>query len=276
MNGSVLSIPEVERFVGLDKNALGLSEVHAEVWEGFIFVNLAGTPDSSLADFLGEAGTRFAGFPFGTMTAAYRYRTLLKCNWKVAQDAFSEGYHVPTIHAGSFPGSFDTKLINARFYGPHRSAGAALIMSEQPKPVAALTHRFANTSVAKPGQRGNIPEAINPGQNPKFGFDLCVFFPNFLMHVTEGFYFTHQFWPLSVDETLWEGVQYFVPPKDAGERFAHEYGQVLQRNAWLEDTATMEDTHEALKSGVRKEIYLQEGEVLIRHHMKVIEDMLRA
>ncbi len=275
MNGSVLSIPEVERFIGLDQGALGLPEVHADVWEGFIFVNLAETPDSSLADFLGEAGTRFAGFPFGSMTAAYRYRTVLNCNWKVAQDAFSEGYHVPTIHAGSFPDSFDTKLINARFYGPHRSAGASLIMSEQPKPVAALSHRFANTSVAKPGQRGNIPESINPGQNPKFGFDLCVFFPNFLMHVTEGFYFTHQFWPLSVDKTLWEGVQYFVPPKNAGERFAHEYGQVLQRNAWLEDTATMEDTHEALKSGVRKEIYLQEGEILIRHHMKVIESMLR-
>jgi phenylpropionate dioxygenase-like ring-hydroxylating dioxygenase large terminal subunit len=276
MDGSVLSIPEIDRFVDLDRQSLALPEVHAEVWEGFVFVNLAPRPTSTLKDYLGEAGTRFAGFPFETMTAAYRYRTVLKCNWKVAQDAFSEGYHVPTIHAGSFPGSFDTKLLNVRLYGPHRSAGAAQIMDEKPKPVAALAHGFANTSIAKPGQRSNIPEAINPGQNPNFGFDLCVFFPNFLLHVTEGFYFTHQFWPLSVDETLWEGVQFFVPPQNAGERFAHEYGQVLQRNAWLEDTATMEDTHAALKSGVRKEIHLQEGEVLIRHHMKVIEEMLNA
>lgn len=275
-DGSVLSIPEVERFADLDHRALALPEVHAEVWEGFVFVNLAAEPATGLHEFLGDAGTRFTGFPFETMTATYRYRTVLKCNWKVAQDAFSEGYHVPTIHAGSFPDSFDTKLLNVRLYGPHRSAGAFQLMSEQPKPVAALVHGFAHTSVAKPGQRSNIPEAINPGQNPNFGFDLCVFFPNFLLHVTEGFYFTHQFWPLSVDETLWEGVQFFAPPRNAGERFAHEYGQVLQRNAWLEDTATMEDTHQALKSGVRKEIHLQEGEVLLRHHMKVVEDMLRA
>ena len=48
------------------------------------------------------------------------------------------------------------------------------------------------------------------------------------------------------------------------ERFSQEYGQVLQRNAWLEDTATMEDTHAALKSGAKQQLQLQDGEILIR------------
>ncbi len=87
-------------------------------------------------------------------------------------------------------------------------------------------------------------------------------------------YFTHQFTPIDVNHTLWEGVQYFTPPKNAGERFSHEYGQVLQRNAWLEDTATMEDTHQALKSGAKKQLQLQDGEILIRHTLEVIEEIL--
>lgn len=91
----------------------------------------------------------------------------------------------------------------------------------------------------------------------------------------DGLYFTHQFEPIAVDKTLWEGIQYFRPPQNAGERFSHEYGQVLQRNAWLEDTATMEATHTALKSGAKRFMHLQDHEVLIRHSYKAVDDYIK-
>ena len=51
---------------------------------------------------------------------------------------------------------------------------------------------------------------------------------------------------------------------------------MLQRNAWLEDTATMEDTHAALKSGAKSQMYLQDGEILIRHLLHVVDAMINA
>ena len=114
------------------------------------------------------------------------------------------------------------------------------------------------------------------GTDPRHAFELAVLFPNFLVHILEGMYFTHQFTPIDVDQTLWEGIQYFAPPRNVGERFSHEYGQVLQRNAWLEDTATMEDTHAALKSGAKKRLYLQDGEIMIRHLLQTVDDFINS
>ena len=41
------------------------------------------------------------------------------------------------------------------------------------------------------------------------------------------------------NKTLWEGKYYVRPAKTNSQRWALEHAQCLQRNAWLEDTATM-------------------------------------
>ena len=115
---------------------------------------------------------------------------------------------------------------------------------------------------------------MNPDHDPEFVFDQTGIFPNYLIDVSEGLYFTHQFWPLSIDKTLWEGIQYSPPARSAGERFSQEYGQVLQRNAWLEDTGTMEANQIALSSGGKKVFRFQEGEVMLRHSYRVIEEFV--
>ena len=38
----------------------------------------------------------------------------------------------------------------------------------------------------------------------------------------------------------------------------------------------MEDTHEALLSGVLKEIHLQDDEILLRHAFKCVDERVRA
>lgn len=274
--GRLTDVPQEEEFFDSFKRCEnGLAPVAVQVWEGFVFAHLDPQPPQSLTDFLGEAGTRYSGFPFGEMTAVYSYRTVLNCNWKVAQDAFSEAYHVSTIHAGSFPDGFAAKIWDVELFGPHRSS--AVYMTEQgpkPTPAAGLAYRLGTSSIAKPGARTELPPRINPRRDPTFAFDLAVLFPNFLVHVMDGLYFTHQFEPIAVDKTLWEGIQYFRPPRNAGERFSHEYGQVLQRNAWLEDTATMEATHTALRSGAKKVMHLQDHEILIRHSYKAVDEYI--
>src|SRR5262249_62399674 len=53
LDGALNFVQQETEFFDLDKADYGLVPVHCEVWEGFIFVNLAKEPEQSLKEFLG-------------------------------------------------------------------------------------------------------------------------------------------------------------------------------------------------------------------------------
>jgi len=76
-----------------------LSAVRAQVWRGFVFVCLdPTTPD--LMEWLGD----FPAFCEAYPSDGYRFhsRTVrrMAMNWKIYNDNFLEGYHVPLVHPG--------------------------------------------------------------------------------------------------------------------------------------------------------------------------------
>ncbi len=276
--GRLTGVPDEELFHNFVKAENGLMPVRTGLWQGFIFASVDTSCDQSLTDYLGDFGKRLEGFPYATMKARYAYETEIKCNWKVALDAFSEAYHVNTIHGQSYPDTFTGKnnplchLPEVRFYGPHRSCIVYGNPDHRPSPAAKVAYRFGETVTKRSGTQNDLPEGVNPTHSSEFGFDLGVIFPNLILHVLPGMWFTHQFWPLAPDRTFWEGRAYWPVATTPGQRFAQEFNNTVLRNAWLEDTATMEATQEALSSGVKKYFHLQEQEILIRHSYKVLED----
>ncbi|WP_454696459.1 aromatic ring-hydroxylating oxygenase subunit alpha [Achromobacter aegrifaciens] len=274
--GKLIQVPEQERFAPCwEKESHGLSPIHTDVWEGFIFINLSETPESSLRDYLGDLGQHLLGYPFAAMDRCFSYHTMLDCNWKIALDAFSEAYHVSTIHAGSFPNVFSTGLADVELFGDHRTTGVCLTLDAEPTPVAKAANGITGASLVAKRAASMLPPSVNPGRREDFSFELSVVFPNILIHVSEGIWFTHQFWPVAHDKTLWEGKYYVPEPRTNSERWAVEFAQVLQRNAWLEDTATMEDTHAALASGAKATMVLQDEEILLRHGYHVLEKYMK-
>jgi phenylpropionate dioxygenase-like ring-hydroxylating dioxygenase large terminal subunit len=275
--GALVSVPEEERFYEcFDKSASGLTPIHVDIWEGFIFINLAASPAQALLEYLGDYADHFAGFPYADLNYCFTYHTTLNCNWKVAHDAFAEAYHVPTIHAGSFPNSFSTGLEHVKLMGHHRTTAVCLSLNATPTPVAGMANARARGSVVSKSATSMLPPTINPDHREDFAFELSVIFPNTLLHVANGIWFTHQFWPISHNKTLWEGKYYVAEPKSYSERWALEHAQVLQRNAWLEDTATMEATQAAMESGAKRFMHLQDEEILVRHGYHVLENFMAA
>lgn len=273
--GKLIQVPEENRFPPcLHKESGGLTPVHTDVWEGFIFINLAKQPDVSLSEYLGEIGKHLGAYPYSSMPQCFSYHTTLDCNWKIALDAFSEAYHVSTIHAGSFPNVFSSGLADVELFGDHRTTGICLTLNASPTPVSKISNELSGASLVS--QRGSsmLPHGVNPGRRDDFAFELSVVFPNILIHISEGIWFTHQFWPIAHNKTLWEGKYYVKAPESNSQRWAIEYAQVLQRNAWLEDTATMEDTHAALESGAKSHMFLQDEEILLRHGYSVLEQYM--
>ncbi|MDE8652516.1 aromatic ring-hydroxylating oxygenase subunit alpha [Novosphingobium album (ex Liu et al. 2023)] len=112
----------LEEFVG-DKDQLGLIEVPADIFAGFLFLN----PDRAaapLGETLGEAAELLAPYRLEEMVpCGLNVREGLKCNWKVIMDAFQEGYHVQGIHPELVP-AMDESQERYRFLGDHSVATA--------------------------------------------------------------------------------------------------------------------------------------------------------
>lgn len=99
-----------------------LKPVKVGVWGGWVFINM--DPDSeSLESFLGEAKTILDPFEMDRMRYVWRKRIVMPCNWKTAQEAFMEGYHVQTTHRQLLPYMDD--YTQSRAYGRHAMFGYA-------------------------------------------------------------------------------------------------------------------------------------------------------
>lgn len=274
-DGTLLSVPQEENFYDdFDKSNNSLTAVHCETWSGFIFINVSDNPQQTLHDFLGEYRQHFKGYPFNEMGYEYSFTTELNCNWKVAHDAFTEAYHVNTIHAGSFPNVFSGELEDVKLMGPHRTSAVYLSKNGRPTAMSTLANSLAKGSLVANHGESMLPPTINPERRTDFSFELSVMFPNTLVIATESIWFTLQFWPVEQNKTLWESRYYVQKPQTYSELWALEYSIVIQRNAWLEDTATMEATQRAMESGAKKWQNLQDHEILIRHATHVVNQFV--
>lgn len=84
-----------------------LRSVQVDTWGGFVFINLDPTA-APLADFLGTLPEHFERWPLEKRYKQVHVAKVLRCNWKVAQEAFMESWHVVATHAQLLPGIGDT------------------------------------------------------------------------------------------------------------------------------------------------------------------------
>lgn len=102
LEGELKQVPSPEQFPDLDAEKMRLPEVKVDCWGGFVFINM--DPDAEpLADFVGTFGDEFARAPLDERVKRVHVRKILGANWKVAQEAFMEGYHVFTTHPQNIP-----------------------------------------------------------------------------------------------------------------------------------------------------------------------------
>lgn len=97
LDGSLKEIPCEWDFPSVDPCEYHLPEVKIGRWGGFIFIN----PDENatpLEDHLGNLSDHFTLLPFEQRYKTAHVAKILRCNWKVAQEAFSEAYHVVATH----------------------------------------------------------------------------------------------------------------------------------------------------------------------------------
>jgi nitrite reductase/ring-hydroxylating ferredoxin subunit len=106
--GAVLDHEDWDGCPDMDAKSLRLPAVQVDTWGGFVFVNMDPAAPS-LRDFLGPVVDHLDCFEFEKMRYRWYKSVRLPCNWKVAQEAFDEGYHVSATHPQILPTQGDDR-----------------------------------------------------------------------------------------------------------------------------------------------------------------------
>lgn len=88
---------------------VALREVHHRIYAGFVFINFDRNPQD-FDEFIAPVRELIDGLAIEHMHHYWWKALPVEANWKVAQEAFFEGYHVPATHPQLEPDAADAVL----------------------------------------------------------------------------------------------------------------------------------------------------------------------
>ncbi|QDK35585.1 SRPBCC family protein [Sphingomonas sp. IC081] len=280
--GDVVDIPDEEQFFDIDRRTLGLLPIAIDFWEGFIFVNLDETPHLTLDEQLGGLKEELAGYPFSTYSPIFGYEGEVGCNWKLSVDSQVEGYHAVTLHRRTLGNSLGGQknpmihMLDFSAFGENHRLSMPAGANPTRGPIDELAAKYGPSIRSyNSGQIVDMPRGVNPTRDKEWAADIYFVFPNFWIALFDGQYQTHNFWPVSVSRMYQRINMYSTEPETAAQAFAVEYARVMSSNVWLEDFSTLEDCQAVAESGVIKQFYFQDQEVLCRRLHETVERIIR-
>ena len=282
--GDLEFVQQPEEFFDLDPKNSGLVRVHCDVWNGFIFINLADEPRRTLREFLGPMVTALDGYPFDRMTEWYEFTADNRSNWKLFADAFQEYYHVPGLHPQQIPNAVRTgkgfECAHFQLDGPHRmvSTGGArrwTLPAEFMYPIERIT-RSGLVGPWESPDLGEMPPGLNPGRVEPWGIDNFQIFPNIEILIYRGWYLLYRYWPTSYNTHRFEGMLCYQPARNVRERVEHEVSSVVFKEFALQDAGMLTGTQTALEQAYRSAgitgFPVNDQEILVRHFHKAVAD----
>jgi phenylpropionate dioxygenase-like ring-hydroxylating dioxygenase large terminal subunit len=107
VDGSLKDVPAQWDLPHVTEEAFHLPELRVGTWAGFVFIN----PDPNaepLEDFIGELADQFERWDLGNRYVQAHVAKEIRANWKIAQEAFCEAFHVNATHPQILPYIGDT------------------------------------------------------------------------------------------------------------------------------------------------------------------------
>jgi len=217
LDGRLIGAPHMDQVPDFDKADYSLHAVNLALWEGLIFVNLAGSP-TPLEEWFAPLNGKFSHWNLPKLRAAKRIEYDVKANWKLMFENYSECYHCPGVHPMlskvSPYDSAENDLIEGPFLGGFMkiNKGAGLTMSSK--------------ACALPvGKIENLQQV--------FYYSI---FPNMLLSLHPEYVMVHQLWPQSPERTLILCDWFFHPDAFNRSDFkpddAIEFWDMTNRQDW--------------------------------------------
>ncbi len=106
--GRLQDIPAVWDFPHVDAETFSLPEAQVGEWAGFVFINPDPDNTETLHEFLGGIVDQFSVWDLERRYKQAHVAKIVPANWKIAQEAFCEAYHVNATHPQVMPYLGDT------------------------------------------------------------------------------------------------------------------------------------------------------------------------
>ncbi len=106
LDGSLKQVPCQWDFPQIEPDEFRLPELPVGTWAGFVFIN----PDPGcrpFEEFIGVLPAHFERWDLANRYVEVHVAKLIGANWKIAQEAFSEAFHVVATHPQLLPGIGD-------------------------------------------------------------------------------------------------------------------------------------------------------------------------
>lgn len=310
IDGDLKSIPCRWDFEHVADSAFKLPEVKCESWGGFIFINMdENAPD--LRRYMGVLAEHFDGpWDLGRRHVVLHVEKELPTNWKAAQEAFLEAYHVMETHAHLVPFVADA---NAQYdlYGDHVSRFVHAFgkpsphLANPPSEQAILDHMgvMPKGTELPPNvtARAAVSQYLRETLSQAWGVDLAGYsdsemldsieyhlFPNMCLFPGIGLPMIYRFRPLGMDisKTLFEilflkplpeGAEAPLPPEPIRITAEQSFTEVPGMDRALaeiydQDTGNLELQNKGFYSSKKRgETLGSYQEVRIRHFNQILD-----
>ena len=212
-----------------------LNRVHAELWDGHIFINLSAEP-APLAAQLEDIPQKFEHWQMAELRTYRSVTYNVKANWKLIMLNYNECLHCPILHPAL---SAISHYLSGENDQPHRGyLGGSMAFQGGAK------------TMSKDGElrRDYLPGLTAEERRRVYYYSIV---PNLLLSLHPDYVMTHTLWPRAVDHTDIVCEWHFHPAEMAKANFEGDDAV----NFW--DSTNREDWNisELSQAGIKSRVY---------------------
>jgi Rieske 2Fe-2S family protein len=203
LDGRLVGAPHMDEVPHFRKEDYPLHRVHADVWDGHLFVNTSETP-RPLVTQLADLPGKFRAWKMQDLRLGHRIEYDVRANWKLIIQNYNECLHCPNLHPAlnklSHYLSGENEPLNSSYMGGR--------MDLRP-------------GVATLSTDGSCPREFLPGLTAEDRRRVYYYaiFPNMLLSLHPDYMMVHTLWPLAPDRTINVCEWHFQPTELARPGF---------------------------------------------------------
>ena len=220
LDGRLLGAPHMDDVPHFRKEDYPLHAVHADVWDGHVFLNL-GNSAPVLREHLGELPTKFKSWRMAELRLGHRITYDVRANWKLIIQNYNECLHCPNLHPALNKLSHYLSGENEPLRGTYMGGRMDL-----------------RPGVETLSVDGSCPRALLPGlsDEDKRRVYYYAIFPNMLLSLHPDYMLVHTLWPVAPDRTVNVCEWHFHPNELQRPEFdasdAIEFWDMTNRQDW--------------------------------------------
>jgi Rieske 2Fe-2S family protein len=185
LDGRLLGAPSTSDLEGFNKADWPLYPVATAVWEGFVFINLAGQPEPFEQEWAPVLG-KFSRFNLPNLKVGRTIEYDVQANWKLLLQNYSECYHCGPVHPAlakiTPPTSGENDLVEGPFTGGYMVIGRGA------------------ESLTMSGRACGVPVGELPEEDMNRVYYYALF-PNMLLSLHPDYVMFHTLWPQGTGRT---------------------------------------------------------------------------